>query len=420
VRPFTLLIKPSGPDCNLRCSYCFYLPKAELFPPSSPGKSAPTGGDGAHRMSRETLELLVRSYLQTPQRQYQFNWQGGEPTLMGLDFFREAVELQRRYAPRGSTVSNTLQTNGVLIDGEWARFLAEESFLTGVSLDGPGDIHDAYRLDAAGRGSFARVMAGIEHLRREGAEFNILTMVTSRSAGEAARIWDFFREEGFLFQQYIPCVEFDGQGRPLPYTVGPEQWGRFLLDIFRQWYPQYTRRVSIRNFDNIVNFLAAGQYSSCTIRGACDQYLVVEHDGSVYPCDFFVEPQYRLGTIAENGWRSVLNSPVYRAFGAQKSRWNEACTRCEYLYYCSGDCLKMRFRESRDPRQLSYLCSGHRLFFGETLPAFRELAQTVRREVLGAQEARSLPPVSPQPGDTCFCGSGKSFRNCHLGGEPER
>jgi uncharacterized protein len=448
------LIKPAGPDCNLRCNYCFYLPKSALFPPGSPAltgetetpefagpaetaggpKDHPGAGAGgaevkdsgtevgaAHRMSPDTLETLVRSYLATPQRQYVFNWQGGEPTLMGLDFFRRAVELQRRHAPAGAHVVNTLQTNATLIDAEWARFLAEKSFLTGVSLDGPQDIHDAYRLDVAGRGSFDRVMAGIEQLRSSGAEFNILTMVTSRSAGEVERLWSFFRQEGFAYQQYIPCVEFDEEGEPLPYTVGPEEWGRFLTEIFRLWYPEYVRTVSVRNFDTVVNFLAAGEYHSCTMRGACDQYFVVEHEGGVYPCDFFVEPQYRLGSIREDGWKSLQSSPVYRGFAAQKSRWNRACSRCEYLDYCSGDCLKMRFRGSgkRNPESLSYLCSGYREFFAATLPRFTELARDARQRVLGLNGDTVLPPVKREADGPCFCGSGKHYQNCHMRPFPE-
>jgi uncharacterized protein len=418
VSPFTLLIKPAGPDCNLRCSYCFYLPKQALFPPSAGERLEEEREGGAprsfHRMSDEVLELLIRSYLQTPQPHYVFNWQGGEPTLMGLDFFRRAVELQRKYAPAGASVTNTLQTNGTLIDGEWARFLAEHSFLTGVSLDGPAEIHDAYRRDSSGQGSFSRVMGGIEQLRSSGAEFNILTMVTSRSAAEAGGIWAFFRKERFRYQQYIPCVEFDSRDQPLPYTVSGEEWGRFLLDIFKAWYPRDVRRVSVRNFDTIINFLAAGEYHSCTMRGTCDAYFVVEHDGGVYPCDFFVEPRYRLGTVQESSWAELQSSPLYRGFGAQKSRWNAACGSCEYLDYCSGDCLKMRLRSERDPQRISWLCRGHHLFLRETLPRFTELARQAREQVLGLEGNTELPPVSREPAEACFCGSGKKHRNCHM------
>jgi len=405
-KPFSLLIKPAGPDCNLRCRYCFYLPKLQLF-----------GAEKAHRMSDEVLEQLVRGYMSTPQPTYAFNWQGGEPTLMGLDFFKRAIELQRLYAPRGSTVTNTIQTNGTLLDGDWSNFIARNRILVGVSLDGPEDIHNAYRLDAAGHGSFDKVMTGIEHLRSSGAEFNILSMVTGAGAERAQEIFDFFLRNKFNHQQYIPCVEFDADGAPLKYTVSSEGWGGFLVELFHAWYPRKVRRVSIRNFDNIVNFLAAGEYSSCTMRGKCDQYFVLEHNGNVYPCDFFVEPQWRLGNIMEEGWEHFSGSPLYHRFGAMKSRWNNACGECPYLQLCSGDCPKLRYVSDRDPAALSYLCRGHRYFFDQTIATFNELARGVQHNLRTNQPgftSRGLPPFELSPEDSCFCGSGKKLKNCHL------
>jgi uncharacterized protein len=215
-------------------------------------------------------------------------------------------------------------------------------------------------------------------------------------------------------------VEFDETGEPLSCTVDAEGWGSFLGELFELWHPEYVRRVSVRNFDNIINFLATGEFYSCTMRGACDQYFVVEHDGGVYPCDFFVEPQYRLGSVLDDGWKRLQSSPVYRAFGAQKSRWNEACAGCEYLDYCSGDCLKMRFREDgrRNPGDLSHLCAGDRRFFSQTLPRMRELARVARRQVLRLDGDVPLPPVRREPDGPCFCGSGKHYRNCHMPNYP--
>ncbi len=405
VQPFSLLIKPAGPDCNLRCRYCFYLPKLSLF-----------GTQAAHRMSDEVLEHLVRSYFNTYQPTYVFNWQGGEPTLMGLDFFERVIELQRRYAPDDSRVSNTIQTNATLIDGEWAGFIARNRILTGVSLDGPEDIHNEYRLDAAGHGSFDKVMAGIEHLRSAGAEFNILSMVTATNAERAKEMFAFFTRNKFNHQQYIPCVEFDADGAPRDYTVSPEGWGRFLVDLFHAWYPRKVRRISIRNFDNVVNFLAAGEYSSCTMRGKCDQYFVVEHNGNVYPCDFFVEQEWKLGNIMEDDWSHFLGSPLYHRFGAMKSRWNPACSDCSYLHLCSGDCPKLRFASDRDPQSLSYLCSGHRFFYDQTIAAFTELSQNLQANLRRNQPGftgEGVLPLQISPEDHCFCGSGKKLKNCH-------
>lgn len=367
-------------------------------------------------MSGEVLERLVRSYLATDQPSPVFNWQGGEPTLMGLDFFREVVDLQRRYAPAGSRVVNTLQTNGTLIDRDWSDFIAKENFLVGVSLDGPEEIHNTYRVDAAGRGSWDRVMAGIEHLLSSGAEFNILSMVTSHSALRAPEIFAFFEAHNFYYQQYIPCVEFDAEGQPLEYTLSPKDWGGFLADLFELWYPKRVRQVSIRNFDNIVNFLAVGQYSTCTMRGKCDQYFVVEHNGNVYPCDFFVEEEWKLGNIMEKEWPQFINSPLYHRFGALKSKWNPACDDCPYLQLCSGDCPKMRYESDRDPTALSYLCAGNRAFFDRTIHRFFDLARslqhTLRTEGTGFA-GEGLPPFRLSAEEPCFCGSGKKLKNCH-------
>lgn len=410
-RPFSLLIKPAGPCCNLACSYCFYLPKKRLFTDKNAVGEADCR-EAELLMNDEVLETMIRSYLQTSQSEYIFNWQGGEPTLMGLDFFKRVVELQKRHAPTGSRVSNTLQTNGTLLDGEWADFLAAHSFLVGVSLDGPKEIHDFYRKDARGEGSFDQVMGGIEELRKAGARFNILTMVTSRSAIEAQRIFRFFREQGFFYQQYIPCYESDTKGRPLHYSVGSEEWGRFLVDLFHAWYPREVRKISVGNFDNIVTFLATGEQPSCAMRGACNGYFVVEHEGSVYPCDFFVEPEYRLGCILEDQWSALQGSPLYRKFSSGKNRWNETCSGCEYLDLCSGDCPK--FRPFGKPSALSRLCRGNRLFFSETLSTFTELARQWRRSAIAPDDAVPLPPVSRDPNSPCFCGSGKKYKNCHM------
>ena len=404
-RPFSLLIKPAGPDCNLQCRYCFYLPKLQLF-----------GAETGHRMSDEVLEQLVQGYFNTYQPTYMFNWQGGEPTLMGLDFFERVIELQRRYAPSDSRVTNTIQTNGTLINSEWAGFIARNRILTGVSLDGPEEVHNTYRRDAAGNGTYNNVMAGIEHLRRAGAEFNILSMVTAANAERAKETFDFFTRNKFNHQQYIPCVEFDAEGTPREYTVSPEGWGRFLVDLFHAWYPRKVRRISIRNFDNVVNILAAGEYSSCTMRGKCDQYFVVEHNGNVYPCDFFVEPEWRLGNIMDDGWAHFLGSPLYHRFGAMKSKWNPACSDCPYLHLCSGDCPKLRFVTDRDPQSLSYLCRGHRYFYDATIAAFTELSKSLQSNLRKNQPGftgEGVPPLKDSLEDPCFCGSGKKLKNCH-------
>ena len=356
-------------------------------------------------MSPEVLERLVSTYMSTNQSVYAFGWQGGEPTLMGTGFFREVVRLQQKYGRPGVTVSNGLQTNGTLLSDEMAAFFREYNFLLGVSLDGEESLHNRFRLTAGGEGSYRSVMRGIRSLRRNRTEFNILTLVSMANVARGRDVYNFLKNEGFFYHQYIPCVEWDTAGGMLPWTISGRDWGRFLIDIFSGWYPGDTASVSVRHFDSILNFLVHGRHNVCFMGGSCSQYFLVEHSGDVYPCDFFVREDLRLGNIAESSWPALLDSAVYRKFGACKSRWNDACRDCEFLPFCSGDCLK--HRPGEDFGGLSHLCEGWKLFYRETLPAFRELAK------------RFTPEPHPRrtaPDEPCWCGSGKQFRNCHGAG----
>jgi uncharacterized protein len=388
---FSLLIKPAGAGCNLWCSYCFYLEKAALYPQSA-----------VHRISDAVLEKLISSYMKTTQTVYAFGWQGGEPTLMGLDFFRKVVRLQQRYGKPGAAVSNGLQTNGTLLDDEMAEFFTRYHFLLGVSLDGPQNIHDVFRRDANGEGSHKKVMKGIRRLRRQRTEFNILTLVSSANVKNAGEVYGYLKSEGFFYHQYIPCVEWDASGKPLPWSITGEQWGRFLLDIFEQWYPRDTQNVSVRHFDSVLNFLVYGGHNVCFMSGCCNQYFLVEHSGDVYPCDFFVQRDLRLGNIQNASWQALRESPAYRRFGSYKNCWNDDCAGCEALPYCCGDCLKHRSGKAFTGR--SSLCEGWKLFYRETLPAFRELA----KQFVAEPYPRELAPEK-----RCYCGSGKKFGECH-------
>lgn len=294
-------------------------------------------------MSEEVLERLISSYLATDQPVYAFGWQGGEPTLMGLEFFQTVVRLQKRYGRPGSSVSNGLQTNGTLLTDPMAAFFTEYKFLLGVSLDGPAEIHDFYRKQNDGTGTHREVMRGIRALRRQGTEFNALTLVTQANVHRGKEVYRYLKEEGFFFHQYIPCVEYDAKGAPLPWSISGEEWGRFLLDIFKAWYPRDVRAISIRQFDSILSKLITGRATVCSMGESCDSYFVVEHNGDVYPCDFFVEPSLKLGNILEEkGWEEFLASPLYRAFGARKAQAHPDCATCPYLEFCYGDCLKHR------------------------------------------------------------------------------
>ena len=402
-QPFSLLIKPASADCNLRCAYCFYLDHNSFYPETP-----------RHRMSDEVLAAMVRGYMATPQPTYQFGWQGGEPTLLGVDFFRRAVEYQQRFGVGGASVANGLQTNATLITDDLAALLAEYRFLTGVSLDGPRYLHDRYRLTADGRGSHRDVLAGIRRLETHRAEFNILTLVSAANVREPAEVYHYLCENGWLFHQYIPCVEPDPMRQLLPYSVSAEAWGEFLCRVFDCWYAGDTRRVSIRLFDSVLALLVDGVRNICPFGGNCCQYFVVEYNGDVYPCDFFVERHLRLGNVTSDSWEGLLQSPIYRSFGAQKSLWHPSCDACPWLWICQGDCLKHRLCVAGgDPRQLSRLCAGWRLFYEHTLPRFRELAGAVTAErQRAACHAARQPGQAPGRNDPCPCGSGRKFKRC--------
>ena len=402
--PFTLLIKPAGADCNLRCGYCFYLEKSKLYPDMP-----------RHRMSDEVLERLVSSYMATLQPQYGFGWQGGEPTLMGTPFFKRVTALQQHYGAPGSLVANGLQTNGTLIDDELAAHLAAYHFLVGVSVDGPAVHHDAYRLTAGGQPTRTRAQAGIDCLRRHRVEFNILTLVNSRNGSHPEAVYRHLVDQGHFYHQYIPGVAFDADGRPLPFSVGSGQWGDFLCRLFDLWFPADTRRVSIRLFDSILVRLVDGVANVCNMGRDCRQYFLVEHNGDVYPCDFFAEPELKLGNIMKHGWAELYAAPRFRCFGALKRQWHTACDTCPWNDLCGGDCPKHRYAVSRDPRQLSYLCEGWKQFYTHTMPRFRQLADDIRRErALQAAGAPATLPSAATAGrnDPCPCGSGRKHKLC--------
>ncbi|MCA1809748.1 MAG: anaerobic sulfatase maturase [Kiritimatiellia bacterium] len=396
---FSLLIKPAGADCNLRCAYCFYLDRAGLYP------ATPT-----HRMSAAVLERLVTGFMATRQAQYVFGWQGGEPTLMGLEFFQAVTRLQQQHAPPGAVVANGLQTNGTLLDDAFAAHLAQFRFLVGLSLDGPAEMHDRYRLNIAGAGSHAAVLKGMDTLRRHNVEYNVLTLVSAANIDRPAEVYRYLCDLNCLFQQYIPCVEFDGQGRLLPFAVSAEAWGEFLCRLFDAWRADGAGRVSIRLFDSIMARLLHQPSGTCAMERDCRHYFLVEHNGDVYPCDFFVEPRWLLGNIMQDSWQELRHKPLYAEFGRRKAQWSPACSACEWLDVCAGDCPKHRWMHQPTAAPVrSRLCAGWRIFFKHAMPEMKritaELAQRMQVTAPGPRQAVS--------GNTpCPCGSGLKFKHC--------
>jgi len=405
---FSLLIKPASADCNLQCAYCFYLDRAALYPDTK-----------VHRMADDILEKLIAGYMATDQPQYSFGWQGGEPTLMGTAFFQRVTDFQKKYGQSGVIVANGLQTNAILITDDMASHFARYNFLLGVSLDGPKSVHDMYRKTTGGGGSHSAVMRGIDRLKSHDVEFNILTLVSHANVHQPHEIYNYLCDNGFLHHQYIPCVEFDDSGSAMPYTISGEEWGDFLCGLYDVWIASDTRRVSIRLFDSIVNRLVTGRPSICHMESDCCQYFLVEYNGDVYPCDFFVERRLKLGNIKADNWNRMQGSPLYRRFGMQKKEWNRECSACEWKSLCAGDCLKHRVYAKRDSRTLSRLCPGWKQFYAHTFQGFQRLADNIRGEQAAQQVHAGQRNIIPRPGkpgrnDPCPCGSGLKYKNCCL------
>lgn len=367
---FSLLIKPASADCNLNCTYCFYLDRANLYPES-----------GVHRMQDNVLERVVRSYLETAQPVHAFVWQGGEPLLMGPAFFERATDLQMAYARAGADISNAVQTNGTLLTDRLARQFKAYRFLTGVSLDGPAALHDASRRDHADLGSHQRVVDGLACLKRNQAEFNILTLVSASNADYPREVYDYLVQDiGAKFLQFIECVEWAGEGSMAPYCVTPAQWGRFLCEVFDRWFERDTRSVSVRLFDTLLAKLVTGRDICCTGGLDCRQYFVVEFNGDVYPCDFHVLPELKLGNVFTHTWEEMAQSEAFARFGARKRSTHSACAACPYFRFCAGDCPKNRAGPRGASDSLSYLCTGWRQFYAHAMPRLETLAKTVRAE----------------------------------------
>jgi len=416
--PFHVLVKPIGPICNLRCEYCFYLTKKEMFAP-----------DESFRMTDETLETLVRQYIGAQPdgtREINFGWQGGEPTLMGVDFFRRAVELQKQYARPGMTIGNGLQTNGTLLDDEWGRFLREENFLVGISIDGPKELHNRYRLDARGRGTFEEVMGGLEVLQRHKVEYNVLTVVQGDNAEHPREVYDFIADTGTTFLQLIPIVEGLGDGEVTDRSVGPEPFGRFMVGLFDRWLErEHVGKIFIQQCDMMLAIVMGYPAPLCCHAATCGRSTALEHNGDLYSCDHWVYPENLLGNVATASMAEMVDGEFQTAFGRDKSaKLPGYCRRCPHLRYCYGACPKDRLATTPDGEPgLAYLCKGYRMFYQHSLPVFEKMAECLRagRPASDYKHADSPAPPSPTPARPqapvgrnapCPCGSGKKYKKC--------
>jgi uncharacterized protein len=357
----SLLIKPVSAVCNLDCSYCFYLDRD-----ADPYSALP-----ARRMTEETLERLVDNYLFYSYPASTFAFQGGEPTLAGPAFFENLVKLQQQHGRNGQSVSNAMQTNAVLLNDRWCELFRQYNWLIGVSVDGPEAVHDLYRFNKQGAGTWRKVMAGIECLQKHGVEFNALCVVSQANVTKAAELYKFFRSLGIEYIQYIPLSEFDGMGQPLPFNITPEQYGWFLCETFDLWWPE-RRKMRIRCFDNIAEALAGQKPGTCTMHETCDSYVVVEFNGDVYPCDFFVETGWKLGNINIDSWPEIARRQRRFQFAAKKTIAHPECQVCEYQAICHGGCPKHRHDPRRDFNDLDYFCAAYKMIFRKAVDPLRK------------------------------------------------
>ncbi len=449
------MTKPIGPICNLDCTYCYYLHKEDLYPKGNKWK-----------MADDCLESYIRQYVAAQPAgtsEVTFAWQGGEPTLLGLEFFRRCIEIQDKYARVGMRIANTLQTNGILLDDEWCRFFLKNRFLVGLSIDGPAELHDAFRIDHQGHGSHSKVIAALRKLKKFGVEFNALVVVNRENGNHGARIYRYLRDAGCQFIQFIPIVEQVGIGRhaegdafaapsQTPFSqaaaavssrsVLPDQFGRFLVSVFDEWIKQDVGRVFVQIFDQALSSWLGIEPSLCVFRKTCGRALAMEHNGDVYSCDHFVEQDYLLGNLNLVPLEELVNSGRQQAFGdAKRDSLPQYCVRCEVLDACNGECPKNRFLQTPDGEDgLNYLCAGYRQFFNHIGPSMAAMASLVKRgqppalvmnsgstaertqpadaSVRSAAVRETKQPVETHRNAACPCGSGRKYKSCCLKRRP--
>lgn len=407
---FHVLAKPSGPICNLDCQYCYFLEKEALYP-----------GD-RFRMAPDTLERYVRQLIEAQTGpDVTIAWQGGEPTLMGVDFFRRAMSVVQTHARPGQTVAHTIQTNGTLLNDEWCAFLAEHRFLVGISIDGPRELHDAYRVDKKGRPSFERVMRGFERLRHHDVDVNVLCTVNAANQDFPLEVYRFFRDDlGLRHVQLIPIVERSdeppvakGAALVTDRSVDPVAWGDFLTAVFDEWVVRDVGTVFVSHFDAALAAWFGVQPALCIFGETCGNAVALEHNGDLYSCDHFVEPEYLLGNIADTHLVELMASDQQRGFGlAKRDSLPAYCRNCKVRFACQGECPKNRFTTTPDGEEgLNYLCAGYMAFFNH-IDGPMNLMRDLLRAGRYADEVMTVL-AKAERNQPCPCGSGRKAKQCH-------
>lgn len=428
---FQVMLKPIGPVCNLDCTYCYYLEKKNMYP-----------GKSKYILDEDLLEIFIRDYIKAQDVPVvSFVWQGGEPTMLGVDYFRKAVELQKKYAGN-KRIENSFQTNGTLLTDEFCQFFKENDFLIGISIDGPKALHDYYRKNKQGEPSWDKVMQGIGLLKKYGVEFNTLSVINRKTGDHPLEVYRFLKEIGSTFIQFIPIVEretehpnedgqklvhhtFKGAASITEWSVRPKQYGEFMSAIFDEWVSKDVGRYYVQLFDvTLANWVGASP-GLCVFAETCGTAAVMEHSGDVYCCDHFVYQDYLLGNIRDTPIGQLMAKPKQSMFGQDKrGSLPPYCQRCEVRFACHGECPKHRFETTPqgDPG-LSYLCEGYKLFFAHVKPCMDYMAKELKHKrapanvmqwIKNKEMAKVPPKLAIGRNEPCPCGSGKKYKHCHM------
>ncbi len=419
-----VMAKPSGSVCNIDCDYCFYLEKEKLYPDRQKN----------WRMNDETLAIYIQNYINAQNGDHvQFSWQGGEPTLLGIEFYKKAVQLCNQYGA-GKTITHAFQTNGILINDDWCHFFKENSFLIGVSIDGPQEFHDAYRTSTSGKGTHAKVVSAIELLKKHGVEFNTLTVVNDINVKHPLKVYHYLKSIGSSFIQFIPLVEremsdknsndtwlvnpAEEKGKVTRWSVKPEEYGTFLNQIFDNWIRKDIGKIFVQQFD-VTLATWTGQLSPiCVFSPRCGHAFALEANGDLFQCDHYVYPEYKLGNIHSKSIQEMNNSKEAIEFGINKSRQlNEKCQSCRYRFACHGGCPKHRFVAGPSGKiDHNYLCDGYYSFFEHSQNAMSIMTKLINN---GQSPAQVMEFYNQQQekkkvnrNDYCPCGSGRKYKRC--------
>ena len=435
--PFNIMAKPVSGRCNLDCAYCYYTMKpAELFPDTP---------EADLRMSGDVLDSYVKQYLDANPVRCEFGWQGGEPTMAGLDFFKRVVQLQKQYKKPHQEITNGLQTNATLLTDEFCEFLAAEKFLVGISLDGPPQWHDYFRRDHADNPSFHRAWKGLELCKKHGVEYNVLVTLNSMNAPHAGDIYRYFTNRGIQYVQFIPILEriptdrenAPWEGEPTNFSCSPQQFGDFMHEVFQLWATRDVGKVSERLIDSVIHTMMFGQASTCCYASRCATAHILEYNGDLYVCDHFVYERWKVGNIMETPLAELVRDPMLEEFAQLKTQLPEKCTTCEYLVFCRGGCPKHHVPIGTDPARVNYYCEGLKSFFAEAVPILAKMIPFIKQNQMPPlyTPGKPYPPEAPEasppvrgPGQMqppaapagpppsrnapCPCGSGKKFKQC--------